>query len=557
MKHLSLNLEKVVLISIIIFAFFLRFLNLSKFPVGFNADEASFGYDAYSILQTGKDQWGNFMPIVLKSFGDYKSPVYSYLAIPSVAIFGLTVFATRLPNVLVGTLAVLFVYLLTNEIYQKKYTKYNLPVGLLAAFFLAVNPWSVMMSRGAFEANLITLFLPAAIFTFIRGLKNEKTFLISSVLFGIALFTYHSAKLIVPMVIVGLVIIYWEKLKSLGLRKTLMPMVVFGLFISGMIYTFLVGGGSRIAERSITQGALEDGAREKIRQIQLGANPLLAKALHNKYQVVASRFINNYTQYFSYKYLVLKGAGESYYGMIPGIGVIYLFEGLMLLGLIPFMIKKSGNVVFPVILWLLIAPLPAALSSGVGYSGHRAEGMLPALQILEALGFVGWLGVSVKWGKLVAGITLTLFTVLVAGNFYVFVNKYFANPPKSSYQQMLYGNLAIAKWLSQNSGDRKVILSRSLSEPQIFIAFADKWNPEDYQLNAKNWDIAGSGVNWLDQVGIYSLGKYTVKSIDWKADIKNKNIILVGRPDGFPKEVLPDQTFFYPDGSVAAYAKYY
>lgn len=550
-------MRRLILCLILLLAFALRYASLNKFPVGFNADEASFGYDSYSILHTGKDQWGNFMPIVLKSFGDYKSPVYSYLAIPSIAVFGLTVFATRLPNVFVGTLAVLFVYLLTNEIYLKKFTKYNLPLGLAAAFFLAVNPWSVMMSRGAFEANLITLFLPASILLFLRGLKNEKLLPLSSILFGITLFTYHSAKVIVPLVILGLVAVFWSNLKTFGFRKILLPLIILSVFASGMVYTFSVGGGSRITERSITQGALEDGAREKIRQIQMGANPIFAKVLHNKYQVVASRFITNYTQYFSYDYLILKGAGESYYGMIPGIGVIYLFEGLMLLGLIPFILKKSGRVVYPVILWLLVAPLPAALSSGVGYSGHRAEGMLPALQILEALGFVGWTMLSKGWGKVVTGISVLLFSVLVVGNVYVFTNKYFTKVPKSSYQQMLYGNLAIAKWLSQASGGRHIILSRSLSEPQIFIAFADKWDPSDYQSNSKNWDLAGSGVNWLDQVGIYSLGSYTIKSVDWKIDSKEKNTIIVARPDGFPKNIVPDQTFFYPDGTVAAYAKYY
>jgi len=78
--------------AILILAFLVRFVNLNSHPVGFNADEASFGYDAYSILKTCKDQWGNFLPLTLKSFGDYKAPIYSYLAVPFVAIFGLTPF---------------------------------------------------------------------------------------------------------------------------------------------------------------------------------------------------------------------------------------------------------------------------------------------------------------------------------------------------------------------------------------------------------------------------------------------------------------------------------
>jgi len=85
-------------------AFLLRIVGLSSYPVGFTQDEAGLGYDAYSLLLTGKDQWGKSWPLVFRSFGDFKLPLYSYLAIPSVAAFGLNEFSTRLPNALVGTL---------------------------------------------------------------------------------------------------------------------------------------------------------------------------------------------------------------------------------------------------------------------------------------------------------------------------------------------------------------------------------------------------------------------------------------------------------------------
>ena len=192
-------MKKALIYVILLLAFLLRFVSVTKFPVGFNADEASFGYDAYSILHTARDQWGNLFPIIFKSFGDYKSPVYGYLTIPSVAIFGLNVFATRLPNIIVGTLAVLAIYLLVNEIvkHAKWLDRYMAEwLGLVAAFLLAVNPWSVMLSRGAVEANLISFFLPMGIYFFLKGFKENKSFVWSSVFFGINMFTYHSAKFI-------------------------------------------------------------------------------------------------------------------------------------------------------------------------------------------------------------------------------------------------------------------------------------------------------------------------------------------------------------------------
>ena len=184
-------MKKALICGILALAFLLRFVSVADFPVGLNADEASFGYDAYSILKTGRDQWGNSFPIVLKSFGDYKSPVYAYLTIPSVALLGLNVFATRLPNVIVGTLAVLAVYLLVFEIRNLLKIK-NYKLEIIASVLLAINPWSIMMSRGAFEANLITFFLPMGIYFFLKGLKENKFFVWSAIFLGLNLFTYLS-----------------------------------------------------------------------------------------------------------------------------------------------------------------------------------------------------------------------------------------------------------------------------------------------------------------------------------------------------------------------------
>jgi 4-amino-4-deoxy-L-arabinose transferase-like glycosyltransferase len=123
-----------LILAVLLAAFLLRIVSLVDFPVGFNADEASFGYDAYSILKTGRDQWGIFLPLSLKSFGDYKSPLYSYLDVPFIAIFGLNEFAIRFPNVVIGTLAVLAVYLLAKKLFDGR-------VGTVAAVLLALNPW--------------------------------------------------------------------------------------------------------------------------------------------------------------------------------------------------------------------------------------------------------------------------------------------------------------------------------------------------------------------------------------------------------------------------------
>jgi len=68
---------------------------LGSTPSGLSVDEAAIGYNAYSILETGKDEYGQSFPVLIKSFGDYKAPVYTYLLVPVYKLWGMNVFTTR------------------------------------------------------------------------------------------------------------------------------------------------------------------------------------------------------------------------------------------------------------------------------------------------------------------------------------------------------------------------------------------------------------------------------------------------------------------------------
>jgi 4-amino-4-deoxy-L-arabinose transferase-like glycosyltransferase len=522
-------MRRFLLPAILFLAFFLRTWQIGKLPVGFTPDEASLGYDAYSILKTGKDQWGSSFPLVLKSFGDFKSPFYAYLTMPSVAVFGLNKFAVRLPNAILGTLVVLVVYLLVKELTKKQ----NLAI--IAALLLTVSSWHVMLSRGAFEANLITFFLPLGIYLFLKGKYN-----LSALVFGLNLFSYHSAKLITPIIFVVLFLIFKV--------KKLVPIILFSGAFLLMLYSFNLGAGARVTERSVTQGALEEGAKIKIELIKKGMNPVLARVLHNKYQVTISRFVNNYFQYFSFRFLFTQGPAETTYGMLPGYGVLYGFEEILLLGLIPLVLKKKLRTTILLIAgWLFVSAVPAALATGVGYSANRAVAMIPSLQILEVLGAVGWGYVLAKLNKKVLAVIVFFLAFWIVGDLARYAKAYFFNSPKIASAGMLSENLAAAAWLKDNAGGRQIIVSRTLSEPQIYIAFANEWDPALYQKETANWQLE----SWVDQIPVYKLGNYTFKNIDWKTDSLVKNTLLVGKPSEFPADIVPLKTFFYSDGSPA------
>src|SRR3990167_8016256 len=95
-------LKIILFLAVLILSIFLRFYNLDNIPAGFNTDEASLGYDAYSILLTGKDQYGKAFPIFLRSFGAYQSPLYAYLTTLPVFLLGLSIFSVRFLSALFG-----------------------------------------------------------------------------------------------------------------------------------------------------------------------------------------------------------------------------------------------------------------------------------------------------------------------------------------------------------------------------------------------------------------------------------------------------------------------
>ena len=139
-----------IIISLLSVGLFLYKMNVS--PPALNADEVTNAYDAYSILKTGKDQYGNFMPLRFKSFGDYKLPLLTYLAIPFIKIFGLTETGIRMVNFPFVLFFPMVVFLLTQELFNKK------NISLLAAFLSAFAPGLQLLGRQGSE-SFLTSFL--------------------------------------------------------------------------------------------------------------------------------------------------------------------------------------------------------------------------------------------------------------------------------------------------------------------------------------------------------------------------------------------------------------
>jgi 4-amino-4-deoxy-L-arabinose transferase-like glycosyltransferase len=529
-------MKKWFLILIVTLGFLLRVIGLTNHPAGFTPDEASFGYDAYSILKTGRDQWGATLPLVFKSFGDDKLPIYTYLALPSVAILGLNEFAVRLPNAILGSLAIVVVYLLVYELYKSK------KLALLSGFLLAISPWHIMLSRGAFEANLTTFFLPLAVFLFLKSFNNSRFLILAFLVFLVNIFTYHTARILTPAILLFLIFNYKEKLK---LNKSLNISLIFSAILVLISIAGFLFGGTRAATSSIFNLGFNDD--RYFAQI-VGEPKIISQIFYNKPLYVAKQFLNNYFSYFSPQFLFTNGPNEGTYGMVPGIGTLYLVEVFFLMGFLVKLVKTGiQKEDLLLIFWILISSIPAALTKGPGFAANRVAFMMPAIQIISAIGGIYLYQMFEKNKRSLRGFAsknyfVVTFSILLFINFIFFVEKYLVGQTVNQAPDMIYG---VNQFINKLSGTQNwIIISKSISEPQIYLAFYNKINPIEYQMASSHWTLVNG---WVDQQGEYSLGKYIFRNINYNVDQKLIKAALVGKPNDFPSEIKPDFVISYPN----------
>ena len=293
-KAVKFARKHVVVLGIIWLALVLRLQYTSDFPPSLNWDEVSHGYNAYSILKTGKDEWGVSWPIIFKAYGDFKLPVYIYLTAISEFFLGLSAVAVRLPSIIAGVITVIFTYLLTRRLFNQK-------IALLATLLVAIEPWSLFLSRGAFEANVALALIVSGVFFFLSGLKRPKYLLVSVALLGLSVWTYNSARIFVPLLLAALGFIYKRELINLrrkNRRSFTYSILLLAVFLIPMFYQL---GNPEGLARYGKVSIIDEGAISQINEARSSSElpDSLARLTNNKATYFAGSFIRSYFSHFS------------------------------------------------------------------------------------------------------------------------------------------------------------------------------------------------------------------------------------------------------------------
>ena len=456
--------NKILLILVIILALSLRFYRLGENPPSLYWDEASLGYNAYSIWQNGRDEHGEKYPLArFIAFGDYKPPGYIYSAAPAIASLGLNEFAVRLPSALAGIFMTYISYLITRLLFKP------VKIALLAALIFSISPWSIHLSRVAFEANLAAAFNLAAIYFFLKS-RHFGGFLPVSMLFFLASFyTFNANRIIAPLIYIFLSL-YFLKSTVKNLKWQLISVSLAIIFLIPS-FGFLISRESRLRFQEVSifnnlQPVLTANSR-----IARDGNTIISKIIHNRRILFASDFLKHYTDNFTGRFLFTHGDVNPRLH-VQGMGQLYFIElPFFIIGIIYLLIKNRNSALF-LFTWMMIAVIPAGTARETPHA-LRIVSILPTYQIIIALGF--YQAIHLLKNKFdIKHIPYIFFVIcfLFIGNILYYLHLYHIHFPRDWSGEFQYGTKQMVEFVNarQHLYD-KIFVDPSVGRPYIFFAF--------------------------------------------------------------------------------------
>jgi 4-amino-4-deoxy-L-arabinose transferase-like glycosyltransferase len=474
------------LIWIVLGGAFLRLIFLDVIPNGFQQDEAAAGYDAYSMLTTLRTQYGQFLPLFSKTYegalNDYDETIYRFLIIPFIPLFGLNEFTTRLPAALVGTLDIVFFYYFVKVFFDRR-------IALVAAFLLAICPWHILISRIAFRTIIFNCLFSLSLFLFFKGLKQPKHLAISGLSFGLTLYSYSSARVFVPLFLLGLVWIYrtalWRIRGYVALGGICFLMI---LFVLSIYWT-----SPELMERT-------------------NASVCLACAWKHP-----KSYLLHYLSYISPHFLFL--GRHSARSTVQHVGFLNLISSVSIITALYFLFRERDRRFTLIVFWLIIYPFPAFLT--IANYDLRATIAIPLLVMLTAYGLVQLEQHLRSTSKLAIQCFRIGAIALTTISFIGFINSYYIgyySRPPGGFQ---YG-LREAITYANNSAYDCAVVSDQFHRVHTMVLFYTQYPPRTY-MNAPIQPYMGTG---------YTVGKYHVVKIARALDFDQRCLYILKPEEG-------------------------
>ena len=511
----AISTKKYVLFLLALSLCISLFFSLFKFntaPPCINADEAAFGYNAYSLLKTGADEYGNTLPVRLKSFGDYKMPLYSYLSVPFVATFGLNEIGIRALNIVIALLFPLIVYLLIKELFKKD------EIAVIGSLLISTSLGKGIIERHAHEALLASFLITLASLFFIKYLRYEKLqyglyFILSLFL---SLFTYQSSRLFAVFFFVFALIALFHKKKVSKSKSIFIAIFVFAMGIAA--FTDIIYKPTRVENLFLFN---DSGFKLKVLELR---NEGGFYPFYNRFTIGVKDVFTNELTYFSPQFLAINGDSNprfGFKGMSPMTPIEYLF---IFIG-IYYLFKNKERWRFFLLSLTLISPLAAAFAWN-GESLTRTLFLLVPLLILSSYGMYYLVINAIAKRR-----TLYIWTIIFLQAIFLFyswdfyLNHYSQRATIIRSWQCGYEELTDFVKKEYNNYDTFYITQKN-GEPYIFLLYSLQYPPEKYQKKA---ELSPPDEYGFGQVEKFDKFQFSIPG----SAFDDKNSVIIGYPDDF------------------------
>ncbi len=492
---------------------FFAVYKLNVAPPGFNADEAAFSYNAYSILKTGADEYGTFLPVRLKSFNDYKMPLYTYLSVPIIGIFGLNETSARGLNILLAALFPIAIYFFAKQLFNNKI------IGVISALLISVCLGKGIIEREAHEALLAAFLITLTSYFFMKFVESQQyrygaAFIISMFL---ALFAYQSSRVFgLFFFIFALVYFLFKKVKS---KKSIVVLLLFVVSLGIFATTDIIYKPTRVQNLFITNTA---GFAMKIGQIRSEGG---SRLLYNPLTIGVRDAIYQYSLYFSPQFLAENGDSNVRFGFVD-MSPITPLEYLFILVGIYFLFKNKERWRYLLLGLFFISPITAALT-WADLSFTRSFFIIIPSLILASYGAYQLLITFRKrqsFKYFVAGLIIVQFLFLFySWDFYL--NHFSKRALPAQDWQAGYKELGTYIKENYNKFDTFYITQKN-GEPYIFLLFYLKYPPQEYQKQAN--------LSAPDQFGFGQVEKFDKFNFSIPSEsFHQQHVAIIGYPDDF------------------------
>jgi 4-amino-4-deoxy-L-arabinose transferase-like glycosyltransferase len=411
--------SKIVFIAVIVLSILLRFWQLADIPEGFHVDEAYLGYNAYSLMKTGRDDSGAFMPLISRGLNDYGGAVGSYVAIPFIYAFGLNEWSVRAPTAVSGILLVFLTYAFVHRLSR------NRELALLSMALAAVSPVGIVLSRAQPVLVGVVIFYGAA-YCLLLWMEKRTGIYLFLALTGIivSFYTYTGIRLFALPFLFLMIAWRWHFLEKRFKIAATAFFLVISLFVAGLVF---FTAGTRFTQISVfSTGNVQLPLNEQIREDGAQRQPMLmTRVTHNKVTEYGRFFLGNFTDHLSFRFLFLQ-AVQPMREQIPNMGVLLLIEcPFLLIGLYTVIRKKLSYGIFG-ILWFLSVPAVMSIASEETPNIHRFFPAMIPLHLLVSLGVLTAVhAVIAKYRKVLAFGLFFLFAL----NVLYFLHELFVHQP--------------------------------------------------------------------------------------------------------------------------------